>query len=166
MSLFEEYLNRGQWLSESERLAIYKYLLKTSKRKYENYRETLYADKTLDTWISNGQIKYTFTSNIVDYKVRKIGDVEWNNQVRTIKIGRIKKISNKKLNKLFAQAELDTIRNYPLPGPIPVEDRSFTMNVFPYYSLKYYSNGKGKIRGIIEKLRSKDDDLLRKLLAS
>ena len=93
MSLFEEYLNRGQWLSESERLAIYKYLLKTSERKYETNRETLFADKTLDTWISNGQIKYTFTSNIVDYKVRKIGDLEWNNQVRTIKIGRIKKIS-------------------------------------------------------------------------
>lgn len=166
MSLFEEYLNRGQWLSESERLAIYKYLLKTSKSKYENDRETLFADKTLDTWISNGQIKYTFTSNIVDYKVRKIGDLEWNNQVRTIKIGRIRKISNKKLNKFFAQAELDVIRNYPLPGPIPIEDRCFTMNAFPYYSLKYYSNGKGKIRGIFEKLQSKDDDLLRKLLAS
>lgn len=166
MSLFEEYLNRGQWLSESERLAIYKYLLKTSKKKYEIDMKTLFEDKTLDTEIANGEIKYSFSSNIVDYKVRKIGDLEWNKQVRTIKIGRIKSITNKKLDKFFAQAELDTIRNYPLPGPIPIEDRSFTMNTFPYYSLKYYSNGRGIIRGILEKLQSKDDELLTKLLSS
>lgn len=166
MSLFEEYLNRGQWLSENERLAIYKYLLKARRQKYEIDSEILISSRALETRIANGEINYNFFSNTVAYKVRKIGDALWNDQVRTIKLGRLKSISKKRLSKFFAQAELDTIRNFPLPGALPVEDRSFTMNVFPYYTLNYYSNGKGKIRGIIGKLQNRDDVLLKKLLAS
>jgi hypothetical protein len=34
MSLLEEYLTLGQWLSEEERLALYKYLLIIHREKY------------------------------------------------------------------------------------------------------------------------------------
>lgn len=166
MSLFEEYLTLGQWLAESQRLAIYKYLLISRKDKYKNDGEVLVSRKTLDSLIANGELNYSITSNIVEYKSRKIGEVDWNDQIRKIRLSRNKFLLRKRLAKFFAQAELDTIRNYPLPGVNPLEDRSFTMNVYPFYDLNYYSNGSGKIKGLLKRIQSKDDELLEKLLAS
>lgn len=166
MSLFEEYLTLGQWLAESQRLAIYKYLLISRKDKYKNDGEVLVLRKTLNTFIANGEIIYSITSNVVEYRSRKIGEVDWNDEIRKVKLSSFKFLLRKRLAKFFAQAELDSIRNYPLAGVSPIEDRSFTMNVYPYYDLNYYSNGCGKAKGLLKRLQSKDDELLEKLLAS
>jgi len=166
MSLFEEYLTLGQWLAESQRLAIYKYLLISRKDKYRNDGEVLVSRRTLNTLIANGEISYSITLNVVEYKSRKIGEVDWNNKIREIKLPSFKFLLRKRLAKFFAQAELDTIRNYPISGVNPIENRGFTMNAYPFYDLNYYSNGKGKLKALIKKLGTRDDPLLERLLAS
>lgn len=166
MSLFEEYLMRGYWLAESERLAIYKYLLKTKKNVYLRDSEILLKDRSLCTSIANGEICYIAAQNHVELRARKIGERVWVDQIRDIKLSYFKSISKRRLCKFFAQSETDVIRNYPLFDSGPIEARGFTNNVYPYYTLNYYSDGKGKARGLLEKLVSKDDPLLNRLLTS
>jgi hypothetical protein len=166
MSLFEEYLMRGYWLAESERLAIYKYLLKTKKKDYLRDSEILLKDRSLRTSIANGEICYVAIQNHVELRARKIGGGIWVYQIRDIKLSCFKSISKKRLCRFFAQAETDIIRNYPLFDSEPIEARGFTNNVYPYYSLNYYSDGKGKVKGLLEKMVSKDDPLLNRLLVS
>lgn len=166
MSLFEEYLTLGQWLAESQRLAIYKYLLISKNDKYRKDADELLSKRTLNSTIANGEVNYSVTSNIVEYRSRKIGEDVWNNHIREIRLSRNRILSRQRLVKFFAQAELDTIRNYPLPGVNPIEDRSFTINVYPFYSLNYYSNGAGNLKGLIKRIGTSDDPLLGRLLAS
>lgn len=166
MSLFENYLTLGYSLAESERLAIYKYLLKTRRTKYENESGILISNKSLCTSVANGEILYEITSTLVSYKARKIGDSNWSDQIRTLKLPRFRNISRRRLNKFFAQAETDVIRNYPVQMINSIEERSFARNVYPYYTLDYFSNGQGKLKGLLMKLRTEDDPLLERLLAS
>lgn len=163
---FEEYLARGPWLAESERLALYKFLLKTRIQKYKDDSDSLIRNKFHKSFTANGEISYSIDSNVVEYKVRKIGDSEWNEQIRTLKLSSLTPFLRRKLCKFFAQAELDTLRNYPLHDETALEQRSFTINVFPYYALDYYSNGNGKVRGFVKKVSAQDDPLLDRLLAS
>lgn len=166
MSLFEEYLNRGQWLTEDERFALYKYLLRTRLQQYKEDADLLLANRSLVSFFANGEICYLRNSNSIEYMVRKQGEVDWNEKVRVIKISRLPVLAKRKLSQFFAQAELDTLRNFPIQGQIPVEDRGLALNVYPYYTLNYYSDGKGKVKGLLERLISKNDPLLKRLLTS
>ena len=166
MSVFEEYLMRGHWLAESERLAIYKYLLQTNADRYRHEAEILLTNKSLITYMANGEISYLKNADMIELSVRKLGDNVWTTRIRNVKLSRFKYISVERLSKFFAQAESDVIRNYPIEGKSPLEEREFAHNVYPYYTLDYYSNGKGKVKGLINKIRTTDDPLLQRLLAS
>lgn len=166
VSTFEEYLNRGQWLAESERLAIYKYLLRSRIDKYKKDSDLLLKNKSHKSGLANGEISYSIHENVVECSIRKIGDDNWHEQVRTLKTSLIKPLLRRRLHKFFAQAELDALRNFPLQGKIPIEERGFTKNLYPFYTLNYYSSGSGKVRGLLKKIATEDDPLLEKLLTS
>jgi hypothetical protein len=166
VSLFEEYLARGQWLAESERLALYKYLLKTRIQKYRMDSDSLLKNKSYKSSTANGEIKYSINSNIVEYKVRQIGETDWTEQIRTLKLSPVKPLLRRSLCRFFAQAELDMLRNSPLREKGEFDKKSFTINEYPYYTLNYYSNGSGKVKGFFKKVSSQDDPLLSRLLAS
>lgn len=166
MSLFEEYLSLGYWLSESERLAIYKYLLRARCRKYKSDAISLINRGNLETKIANGEIAYEFIEGEVRYRARRIGDTNFDNFHRSVRVSKFRVIATSKLVKFFAQAEADALRNYPILKEPDSERGGYTMNVYPYYDLDYYSNGRGKIVGLFKKLQAKDDELLDKLLAS
>lgn len=166
MSLFEEYLSRGFWMSEEERLAIYKYLLKTKETFYKSQANKLINEKFLQGYFANGEIAYSLYKGVVSFKTRKIGESDFEGEHRSIKLSKFGKLSIRKLIKFFAQAEVDMLRNYPMSSEEYSEDRSYAMNVYPYYDLNYYSNGDGKVKGLLKKIQIKDDELLEKLLAS
>jgi hypothetical protein len=166
MSLFEEYLSLGFWLSESERLAIYKYLLRAKHRIYEADAITLLNQGILETNFANGEISYEFIEGEVRFRARRIGNKDFENFRRSIRVSNFKIIATSKLVRFFAQAETDVLRNYPILKEPDLEKRGYSMNVYPYYALDYYSNGEGKVRGLVNKLKNKDDKLLDKLLAS
>jgi hypothetical protein len=166
MSLFEEHLTLGQWLSEEERLALYKYLLIFHREKYNLDYEKLVSVESVATSFANGEILYSIHANEVSYKSRKMGSELYSSENRTLSLAQSNFNNRKKLHRFFAQAELDVLRNFPIPSSKENRDGGYSTNFYPFYDLNYYSNGRGKILGLIKKFQAKDDELLEKLLAS
>lgn len=165
MSFFEECLSLGQWLGEDRSRALYKYLLRKKKNIYKNEAEALLKDRIKKTFIANGEINYFIENNLLKYKSRQNGTDGFTDVIRELKLSRFKFRNVYKIQKFFAQVEVDVIHNFPLPGLNPQEEGGFCIYTYPYYELNYYSNGKGKIRGLINKLKTDDSDLLRRLSA-
>lgn len=166
MSLFEEYLTLGPWLAEEQRRDLYKYLLKTRREKYRLDSQVLLQNRVLDTFFANGAILYSINDNKISYKTRQVDEPAYGDEVRSLRLRRFNCLNTARIGKFFAQAELDVLRNYPNPGKELEENRGFGFNVYPYYDLNYYSNGRGKILGILNKFRTRDGELLQNLLAS
>lgn len=166
MSLFEEYLTLGPWLAEEQRRDLYKYLLKTRQEKYRLDTQVLFQNRVLDTFFANGAILYLINDNKISYKTRRVDEPAYGDEVRSLRLRRFNFLNTARIRKFFAQAELDVLRNYPNPGKELEENRGFGFNVYPYYDLNYYSNGRGKILGILNKFRTRDGELLQNLLAS
>jgi hypothetical protein len=166
MSVFEDYLRVGYWLNDGQRLAIYKFFIKTKSHSYKAKANKLMNEKFLLESFANGEIAYSLHRGVVSFKARKIGEVDFDVERRSVKLSKVRKVSIKRLVKFFAQAEVDVLRNYPIPNNMELEERGYAMNVYPYYDLNYFSNGAGKARGLLMKIQSKDDQLLEKLLTS
>ena len=166
MSLFEEYLTLGPWLAEEQRRDLYKYLLKSRREKYRLDSEVLLQNRLLDTLFANGAILYLINDNVISYKTKRVDEPVYGDEVRSLQLRRFNFLNTARIRKFFAQAELDVLRNYPNPGKELEENRGFGFNVYPYYDLNYYSNGRGKFLGILNKFRTRDGELLQNLLAS
>ena len=165
MSFFEECLTLGQWLDQDLCRALYKYLLKKNKTLYKSDAESLLKKGTLNNFVANGEIVYYIDKKVLKYKSRSNADSEYIDVLRELKLSRFNTLNIFKIQKFFAQCETDVIHNFPLPGANIQEERSYSYNTYPFYDLNYYSNGKGKIRGLINKLKTDDSELLRKLSA-
>ena len=63
----------------------------------------------------------------------------------------------------FAQSDVDVIQNYPISVEKDLSESGFGMDAYPYYELSYYSNGKSRVIGLINKVRTNDRELLSKL---
>lgn len=163
MSYFEECLRLGEWLSEADRRALYRYLLESNKENYKAQANLLLENSSLSKRIANGEVIYTLQSNQVTYKARKIGSVEFSSEMRKMQLMGIQLIDTQRLRKFFAQSDVDVIQNFPLPGENQESEGGFCVDTYPYYTLAYYANGGNPIKGIIKKLRTNDKDILTKL---
>lgn len=124
------------------------------------------SDKSVTTSFANGEILYSIGANKVSYKSRKINSELYSPEIRSLSLAPIHFINRRKLHRFFAQAELDVLRNFPIPSSIENREGGYSTNFYPFYDLYYYSNGHGKLLGLFKKLQRKDDELLEKLLAS
>ena len=163
MSYFEECLRLGEWLSEADRRALYRYLLESNKENYKAQANLLLENSSLNKRIANGEVIYTLQSNQLTYKARKIGSVEFSSEMRKMQLMGIQLIDIQRLRKFFAQSDVDVIQNFPLPGENQESEGGFCVDTFPYYTLAYYANGGNPIKGLIKKLRTNDKDILTKL---
>ena len=163
MSYFEECLRLGEWLSEADRRALYRYLLESNKENYKAQANLLFENSSLNKRIANGEVIYTLQSNQVTYKARKIGSVEFSSEMRKMQLMGIQLIDTQRLRKFFAQSDVDVIQNFPLPGENQESEGGFCVDTFPYYTLAYYANGGNPIKGLIKKIRTNDKDILIKL---
>ena len=163
MSYFEECLRLGEWLSEADRRALYRYLLESNKENYKAQANLLLENSSLNKRIANGEVIYTLQSNQVTYKARKIGSVEFSSEMRKMQLMGIQLIDTQRLRKFFAQSDVDVIQNFPLPGENQESEGGICVDTYPYYTLAYYTNGGNPIKGIIKKLRTNDKDILTKL---
>ncbi len=166
MSLFEKYLALGQWISQEEQLALYKYLSRTKASAYRDDAKRLLAEGELIRQIADGEILYRVLRNKLIYRAKEMNRAEYSEVIREVNLSRFHSVNISKFVKFFAQAEVDVICNYPLPGIDQEAGSGFNWVVFPCYDLNYYSRGKGKVKGFLMKLRAKDHELLQKLLAS
>jgi hypothetical protein len=166
MSLFEQFLSYGDAISQDEKLSLYKFLLKKKQKEYRSDAQILLKKKELQGTIADGEILYLIRGRQVSYKSKRIGTDSYTGTIREIKLG-IFHIGNiSKLTKFFAQSEVDVLSNFPYKTDISPLDSGFGFLVYPYYDLNYYSKGKGRVKGLLLKVRAKDDELLQKLLAS
>lgn len=163
MSYFEECLRLGEWLSEADRRALYRYLLESNNVTYGVQANLLLKNSILNRKIANGEVIYTLQNNQVTYKAKKIGSVEFTPEMRKIKLMRIQIIDVQSLKKFFAQSDVDVIQNFPLPGENQDSEGGFCVDTYPYYTLAYYANGGNPIKGIVKKLRTNDKEILTKL---
>lgn len=163
MSYFEECLRLGEWLSEADRRALYRYLLESNNVTYGVQANLLLKNSTLNRKIANGEVIYTLQNNQVTYKAKRIGSVEFTPEMRKIKLMRIQIIDVQRLKKFFAQSDVDVIQNFPLPGENQDSKGGFCVDTYPYYTLAYYANGRNYLKGIIKKLRTNDREILTKL---
>ena len=163
MSYFEECLRLGEWLSEADRRALYRYLLESNKENYKAQANLLLENSSLKKKIANGEVIYTVLNRQVTYKARKIGSDEFTSEMRKMNLIGISVIDTQKLKKFFAQSDVDVIQNFPLPGENQESEGGFCIDTYPYYTLAYYANGGNPIKGIIKKLRTNDKEILTKL---
>ena len=163
VSYFEECLTFGDRLFQDERRALYKYLLETNKDFYTVQAISLLDSRKCTRIIANGEASYFIKDNFISYSARKLNSDEISDDVRQIRITKIRFFNIRKLRKFFAQSDVDIIRNFPLPSKISQEDYGFGINVNPYYSLAYYSNGKNLLAGLFKKIRTNDKEILTKL---
>lgn len=163
VSYFEECLTSGGLLFQEERRALYKYLLEINKDFYVN-QANLLLDKGIATRnIANGEATFFLKDRKVNYSARELNSDEIQSELREIKLTRIKRYNIRKLERFFAQCDVDVISNFPIPGGILKEESGYGFNTYPYYTLAYYANGGNPIKGFIKKLRTNDREILTKL---
>jgi hypothetical protein len=163
VSYFEDCLTSGGLLFQEERRALYKYLLEINKDFYFYQANLLLDQGTTTRSIANGEATYFLKDGKVNYSARQLNSEEIQVELREIKLTRIRKYNIRILKKFFAQCDVDVISNFPIPGPIQKEESGYGFNTYPFYSLAYYANGRNYLKGIVNKLRTKDNEILTKL---
>ena len=163
VSYFEECLTSGGLLFQEERRALYKYLLEINKVFYVNQANLLLDKGTSTRSIANGEATYFLKDRKVNYSARQLNSDEIQSELREIKLTRVRKYNIWKLEKFFAQCDVDIISNFPIPGRIPKEESGYGFNTYPFSTLAYYANGRNYLKGIVKKLRTKDKEILTKL---
>lgn len=166
MSLYEELLTHGTHLHETERIALYKFLLESKHDAYLTDAIELIRSNTLKREIANGEILYSLNKNKITYSARRRGAVEYLQNLRSLKLKRFSRFQIRKIMKFFAQSEVDVIWNFPLQGNEPQELGSFSIISLPYFDLRYYSARRSRILGLINKIRSDESEILQQLRAS
>ena len=165
VSYFEECLTSGGLLFQEERRALYKYLLEINRDFYANQAHILLDDGIVIRSIANGEATFILRDRKVNYSARKLNSDEIQSEVREIKLTRVNQRNVRRLQKFFAQCDVDVITNYPSPGTIPSEESGYGFNTYPYYTLAYYADGKNYLKGIVKKLTTNDREILTKLRA-
>ena len=160
---FEECLTSGGLRFQEERRALYKYLLEINNDFYISHANLLLDKGTITRSIANGEATYFLKNRKVDYSARKLDSDEIYSELRDIKLTRLKFYNIRKLQRFFAQCDVDVIQNFPLPGENQDSEGGFCVDTYPYYTLAYYANGGNPIKGIIKKLRTNDKDILTQL---
>lgn len=166
MSYYEELLTLGQHLQERERVALYDFLLEKEESRYLADSKQLLSNSTLLTAIANGEIKYTLEGNTLFYSARKRGSSEYFEQIRQTQLGDIPALRIKKILKFMAQAEVEVIWNFPLPGRNPQDETGYFTISYPFSDSRYYSDGRSRLLGFFKKLRSNNSEIIAKLRAS
>lgn len=163
MSYFEECLTLGEWLTEADRRALYKYLLECNRDIYEVQASAILNNSKYEKAVANGEIFFSIKDKRVVYRARKKGSIELTSEMRQMQLTGVRFIDIKRVKKFIAQSDVDLIQNFPLPGVNASTQTSFGIDAYPYYTLAYYANGKNYLKGLINKLRTNDREILTKL---
>lgn len=163
MSYFEECLSLGQWLTQEDRRALYKYLLSSKNDFFNKEAKKLIRLGELNYSIANGEIFYFVAEGYLSYKARKLNTTEYTDCIRSLKLSKYKRRNIGRIKRFFAQSEVEVISNFPLPGGNDQTDISYSINTYAFYDLAYYSNGKSRVRGLINKIKIDDSQTLKKL---
>jgi hypothetical protein len=150
MEYYDKLLTLGQHLSSERQFELYEFLRNENQDAYTALLENILKNKIAYRKIANAEIKFELRNGILRDYIREFNGeyCEGNRKIRIAPIGFNKK---SKLINFFAQCDVDAISNFPIPSEIERTFIGFGILQYPFYSLEFYSQGKGKFRGLINK---------------
>lgn len=166
MSYYEELLTLGQHLHEKERAALYKFLRTNEDLRYSKLAEQLSSFGILSEQVADGELIFTIKDDLLKYSARKIGTEYLYEDLRSEKLGTLPFLKKRRIKGFIAQAEVEAIWNFPLPGANEQMTTGYTVISYPFYDLRYFSQGKSRLLGLMKKLATDDSEIMRKLTAS
>ena len=150
MEYYDKLLTLGQHLSSERQFELYEFLLKQNRNIYADLLKELKKSKTAYRRIANAEIKYEISKGILRGYIRDVNGDCWeeNRQIRFWPVG----IANKnKLINFLAQCDVDAVFNFPNQSEIERTFVGFGILQYPFYSLEFYSQGRGKLLGLIKR---------------
>ena len=111
VSYYEECLTLGQWLSQEDSRALYKFLLVKNEQTYKVNADILLANRQFTKIVAEGEILYSLNNNIISYQTRPKGTNLFSETIRELRLSKFSSIRLKNIQQFFAQAEVDVIRN-------------------------------------------------------
>jgi hypothetical protein len=166
MSYYEELLTLGQHLHEEERAALYKFLRTKEDLRYSKFAEQLSHFGMLSEQVADGELIFTLKDDFLNYSARKMGTEHLYENLRTAKLGILPFLKQRRIKDFIAQAEVEAIWNFPLPGANEQMSSGYTVISYPFYDLRYFSQGKSRLLGLMKKLVTDDSEIMSKLTAS
>lgn len=163
MDFFKECLTLGRYLSQAEKEALYRYLLETKQDVFKTGAKILLQNDFLTVNVANGEIQYGIEDNYVYYIAREINSAEFCPILRKLSLNVPGILKIRRLQRFFAQTEVDVLSNFPLPGANVQPQSGYGINAIPFYDLNYYSNGSGKLLGLVKKFENSNSEILKKL---
>ena len=151
MKSYEEVIETGAFMFDEVQFELYKWLKINHAPIYIDLERELKSEKIATKVIANGENKFVRSFGKIRNFVRELGDPEFSEGMRQIRLTPFSKVNRKRLNNFFAQCEVDVLHNFPFHKEEKPEHFSYGINSYPYYTLNYYSNGRGKIKGFIIK---------------
>ena len=151
---FEEILTLGEYLDEDDLHNLYLHLQTSNLDKYNTLLDELRKKGRSTSRAANGEIEYKLKLGKVSYSAREMETEHTYSDVRSMWFTPNYFLNRRRLIKFFAQSEVDVIKNFPLPGVNQRTSFGFGVHSYPYYELNFYSNGRGKLKGLLNKYRS------------
>lgn len=152
---FVEILTLGEYLDEDDLRNLYLHLQVANLDKYNTLLDELRKNGRCTSRAANGEIEYTLKLGKVSYSAREMETEHTYSDVRSMWFTPNYFLNRRRLIKFFAQSEVDVIKNFPLPGVNQRTSFGFGVHSYPYYDLNFYSNGRGKLKGLIKKYWTK-----------
>ena len=166
MNFYQECLTLGMWLGPEDKLALYRYFLRVKRRVYLNYARELVMNQNVYVSIANGEILFTRNDSKATYFFREIGTQDWISSWRSVRDIPCTPFRFERLIRMMAQAEVEVISNFPLPGYNEEEEGSFSFYKYAFYDLRFYIDHFRAI-GVHDKhTHSVDPEIMRLLVDS
>lgn len=150
---FEEILTLGEYLDEDDLRKLYLHLQTANLIKYQDILDVLRKNGRSTSKVANGEIEYTLKHGRVCYSARELKTEHVYLDIRRMWFVPTYLFNRGRLIKFFAQSEVDVIKNFPLPGVNERTSFGFGVHSYPYYDLNFYSDGRGKLKGLVKKYR-------------
>jgi hypothetical protein len=150
---FEEILTLGEYLDEDDLHNLYLHLQTSNLDKYNTLLDELRKKGRSTSRAANGEIEYKLKLGKVSYSAREMETEHTYSDVRSMWFTPNYFLNRRRLIKFFAQSEVDVIKNFPLPGVNQRTSFGFGVHSYPYYELNFYSNGRGKLKGLLNKYK-------------
>ena len=150
MDYYDKLLTLGQHLSSERQFELYEFLKQENSKIYRNLLEVLRVKKVAYREIANAEIKFELKNGVISNYVReKNGQyLEGNRKIRINFVGLNKK---QKIINYFAQCDVDAISNFPILNDVEKAFSSYEIIAYPFYSLEFYSQGNGKLLGLMKR---------------
>lgn len=150
MEYYDKLLTLGQHLSSERQFELYEFLRKENLSVYSDLFKNLTDNNVAYRKIALAEIKFEVTNGTIRNFVRwENGQyIDGNRSIRILFFNLNKK---QKIANYFAQCDVDAISNFPITGQIENPLSSLGIVAYPFYSLDYYSRGRGKLIGFIQK---------------